>query len=207
MVRANMPTPNPILGIRIEGIKDVNGKVHTFSTHALQEIRAAARERAQQSVFRFKQEMAREYTSKWATGMLAKGITFKTFIVNDGVNVQFYIADRRELRYVTALMGGHFQNFPVGPFVLVPVSGKAMRIRFPNSFARQFIRGPKGQFAGAKGAGEGFPSGILVRRVLWGKRTGGFSRDVLSEVAQSEGELFVRDMMAAVQGTIAKMTT
>ena len=200
--------PTPILGLRIEGGTDAAGKVHVFSSQSLQEVRRAAQERARQTVFTFKQEMAREYTSKWATGMLARGITFKTAISNDGVDVQFFIADRRELRYVTALMGGHFQRFPVGPFAIVPVAGKALRIRFPNSMARQFIRGPKGQFAGSLGGGEDGPRpGILVRRVIWGRRTGGFSRDVISEVAQQEGALFVRDVMAAVEGSIVKMTT
>lgn len=200
--------PTPILGLRIEGGTDAAGRVHTFSTHSLEEIRRAAQERARKTVFTFKQEMAREYTSKWATGQLARGITFKTIISGNGVDVKFYINDRRELRYVTALMGGHFQRFPVGPFEILPSSRKALLIRFPNSMARQFIRGAKGQFAGSLGGGEDGPrAGILVKRVLWGRRTGGFSRDVISEVAQQEGALFVRDVQAAVEGSIVKMTT
>jgi hypothetical protein len=199
---------SPILGIRIEGGTDAAGKVHTFGTHSMEDIRRMAQERARKTVFKFKQEMAAEYTSKWATGALARGIHFKTQITNDGIDVQFFINDRRELRYVTAIMGGHFQRFPVGPFLIIPKTRKALLIPFPNSMARQFIRGAKGQFTGSLGGGEDGPrGGALVRRVIWGRRTGGFSRDVINEVAQQEGVLFVQDMQSAIENSIVTMTT
>jgi hypothetical protein len=197
----------PLVGVRITGAKDAQGRVHKFSSDALQEIRKEAQERARRTVLRFKEEMSREYTSAWATGQLARGITYKTFISGNGVDVKFYIQDRRELRYVTAALGGHFQRFPVGPFVIRPRNRRSLLVPFPNSLARQFIRGKNGQFAGSKGGGEDGPRpGILVRSVLWGKRTGGFSRDVISEVAQEEGTLFVQDMQQAVQNAIVEMT-
>lgn len=196
--------PNVIAGYRITGAEDAQGRVHNFSNDALQEIRKQAQRRARQTVLRFKEEMGREYTSAWATGMLARGITFKTAITGNGVDIQFFIQDRRELRYVTAALGGHFQRFPVGPFVIRPTGGgKALSIRFPSSLARQFIRGKNGTFAGSRGG----RSGIVVKSVLWGKRTGGFSRDVISEVAEEEGALFVQDMTRAVEKAVVKMTT
>lgn len=196
-----MPIPN--MSFRIEGATDAAGKVQQFSPAALAAIRRAAKDRASRSVGTMRNEMAQEYTSKWATGMLARGITYRTFISGNGIDVKFYIQDRRELRYVTALLGGHFQRFPVGPFVIIPKRARNLRIPFPGSFARRFIRGPeKGQFAGSQKGGA-----IFVKSVIWGNKTGGFSRDVLSEVTQTEGALFVQDMMSAVQGVVVKTTS
>jgi hypothetical protein len=196
------------LSFRIEGATDAAGKVQQFNRETLEVIREKARERAAQTVFRFQTEMDREYTSAWATGMLARGITYKTFVKGDGVEVRFYIKHRRELRYVTTALGGHFKQFPVGPFEIRPVRAKSLLIPFPNSLARQFIRGEGGRFQGSKGGSEGEPApGIRVKQVLWGKRTGGFSRDVISEVMASESALFVRDMTAAVEGIAVKVTS
>ena len=206
----------PALGMsfRVEGALDAAGKVRQFNSETLKEIREKAKERAAQTVFRFKQEMDREYTSAWATGMLARGITYRTFVKGDGIEVKFYIAGRRELRYVTAALGGHFQKgFPVGPFVIRPKPPKKLlAIRFPGSSARQFIRETKtGRFAGARSTmgeeGE-YPSGrIRVTQVLWGSKTGGFSRDVISEVMAEESVLFIRDLTAAVQDVAVKVTS
>lgn len=191
-----MPQIN--LGFRIEGATDAAGRVQQFPRDVLEQINQAAQERAKQTVSHFQREMAREYTSAYATGLLARGITYKTFIKGNGVNVQFQIQDRRELRYVTALLGGHFRQFPVGPFIIRPRTGGTLRI----PFARTFLRGSKGQFRGSTPA-AGF---MLVKQVLWGSRSGGFPRDVLSEVAQSESVLFVEDMQRAVQNAIVTMT-
>lgn len=195
------------LNINITGVKDVMGRVHRFNAESISELRKAAQDRARQTKTEFKTEMDREYTSAWATGRVARGITYKTIQSKDGIQVQFFIPDHRELRYITSLLGGHFQRFPVGPFVILPTTRKALSIPFPNSLARQFIRGPKGQFAGSRGGGENGPrAGILVRRVLWGRRTGGFSRDVLAEVGAREGDLFVADVTQSMQSSIKKMT-
>jgi hypothetical protein len=193
--------------IQMSGVQDALGRVHKFGPESLAALKVAATSRADVSVSRFRTEMGREYTSKWATGRLARGITHKVIQSENGVDVQFFINDERELRYVTALLGGHFQRFPVGPFVILPRIKKSLMIPFPNSLARQFIRGPKGQFQGSRGGGEDGPRpGILVKRVLWGRRTGGFSRDVLSEVAASEGELFVADVTQSMEKSVKKMT-
>lgn len=183
-------------------------KVKAFNDEALKEIREKAKERARKTVFQFKQEMDREYTSAWATGLLASGITFRTFVRGNGVEVKFYIQGRRELRYVTSALGGYFRRFPVGPFVIRPTPPKkTLAIRFPNSAARQFIRGAGGRFAGAKSSGaDEFPGGaIRVRQVLWGRRTGGFTRDVISEVIEKESVLFVKDLTEAIQGATIKL--
>jgi hypothetical protein len=98
----------------------------------------------------------------------------------------------------------------VTPFVIRPTHGKFLKIRFPSSFARQFIREKtSGQFRGARSTtgGGDFSSGILTRQVLWGKKTGGFKRDVLSEVAEQEGEAFITDMQDAVSNAIVSVTT
>lgn len=197
------------VGIRIQGAKNAQGQVKRFSKKALVEIQKAAETRAQQSVARFKREMGAEYTSAWATGALAAGISQKTTISGNGVDVKFFITNQRELAYVTALLGGHFQDFPVGPFEILPQTAKLLFIRFPHPSARQFIRGRGGLFFGSKGTPEGEEParGIRVSKVLWGKRTGGFRRDVLSEVGQDEGALFVKDMQDAVAGAIATLTS
>lgn len=200
---------SPVVGVRITGAKDARGKVHIFSNRVLQNIKKKADTRAEQTIFRFNQEIAREYKSQWATGGLAH-VTSKSVIKDNGVEIQFFIPNRRELRYVTSLLGGHFQKFPVGKFFISPVRAKFLRIPFPTGLARRFIRGAKGQFAGSQATLEDDEPGsgaILVRRVLWGKKTGGFKRDVIREVAQEEGALFVRDMQAAVKGSIVEMTS
>lgn len=193
------------VSIRIEGGKDAQGKVVRFSQQALSELRKAAKERAQKSVFRFKSEMAAEYTSKWATGALAAGVTYRTFISNNGIDVKFYIKDRRELRFVTSLLGGHFQQFPVGPFVIQASRAKALFIRFPHSGARRFIQGEGGRFAGSKTSGD--PSGIRVKQVLWGKRSGGFPRDVIKDVAGAESVSFIQDMQEAIATAVAQVSS
>lgn len=189
------------LSLRIQGTQTAKGKARKISDRSLQAIQSKAKVRAEQTVRRFQTEMAREYTSQWATGQLARGITYKTAISDNGVDVQFYIQERRELRFVTALLGGHFRQFPVGPFLITPTEGKALVIRLPPGRARRFIRGRGGQFQGSK---EG---PIVVRQTLWGKKTGGFSRDVIAEVAAEEGVLFVRDMEEAVKNVIVQVTS
>jgi len=186
--------------IRIVGAKDAQGRVAKLPREALKEIQKVSQQRATQTTRRFQSEMAREYTSAYATGQLARGITFKSAIRGDGVDIKFFIRDRRELRYLTAALGGHFRRFPVGPFVIRPVDAKSLRIPFSNSSARRFIRGRKGQFAGARGGA------IFVKKVLWGNKSGGFSRDVITEVAEQEGALFVQDVQDAVGIAIQKVT-
>lgn len=199
---------NVLFGLRIEGAKDAGGRVHRFNDQSLQDLQKAAKDRADQTVNQIRIQMATEYTSKWAQGRLARGVRSKVEINGNGVDVEILIPEYRELRYVTSLLQGHFQNFPVRPFAILPVTRKALLIPFPNPMARQFIRGKGGRFAGSLGGGEDGPRpGILVKRVLWGRRTGGFARDVLRDVAESEGALFVDDMIKSMQGSINIMTT
>lgn len=200
-------------GIRISGIPDVQGRITKFNARTLASIQQKAEVRSAKTVEAFQAAFAAEYTSAWSTGKLAAGIVAKVMQSNGGVNVQLLIPNRRELQYVTAAFGGHFQDFPVRPFVIVPTSRKFLLIPFPTGLARRFIRGKGGRFAGSSpnpGAsdegGDGIP-GILVRRVLWGKRTGGFSRDVITEVSQTEGALFVDDMQQAVKKSIVELTS
>jgi hypothetical protein len=193
-------------GFRIEGEEKVDAAVRRLTPAALKAIREKAAKRANQTVAKFQQEMAQEYTSQWATGLLARGITHKTIISGDGVDVQFFIKDRKELRYVTAALGGYFQQFPVGPFVIKPTSGKALSIPLPAG-GRAFTRGAGGRFTGSRAFNEEFGGRIAVKQVLWGRKTGGFSRDVISEVMQEESVLFVQDMQEAVQGAIVQVTS
>lgn len=188
------------VGIRITGAKDAQGRVQRLSPSAKELIRKASEARATRMQTRFQTEMAREYTSPFATGQLARGITFKVAKAGDGVDVQFFINDRRELRYVTALLGGHFQRFPVGPFV-IRATNPTGTLRIPLvGQARQFVRGAKGRFRGSRG------SALFVKSVLWGRKSGGFSRDVISEVAEQEGALFVQDVQDAVGIAIERTT-
>lgn len=189
------------LSIRIVGAKDAQGRVHQFSREVTQQIRRAAEARAQQTRDRFQLEMDAEYTSQYATGQLARGISFRTFASTNGVEVKFYIQDRKELQFVTAALGGHFRRFPVGPFVIRPTDPRgALRIPLVGPLARRFIRGPKGQFAGSRGGA------IFVKKVLWGNKSGGFSRDVITEVAEQEGALFVQDVQNAVGIAVQRAT-
>lgn len=191
------------VSVRIVGARDAQGRIARLSPDALNQIQKATERRAQITRDRFQIEMAREYTSQWATGQLARGITFKTFKKGNGVQIQFFIRDRRELRFVTAALGGHFQQFPVGPFVIKandPAGKLAIRLP-PGGHTRRFLRGAKGKFAGSRAG-----NAIIVKEVLWGNKSGGFSRDVISEVAEQEGALFVQDVQNAVGIAISKAT-
>jgi len=199
---------SPFISFRVTGVPQAQAQTKRFAQVSVQELQEATKDRARQTVFRFKEEMGAAYRSQWATGELAKGITFKSRATPDGMEVNFFIAERRELRFVTAMMGGHFRHFPVAPFVIVPKFKKFLLLRFPSGFSRRFIRGSKGQFAGSQPSGggedgEGVP-GILVKRVIWGKKSGGFHRDVISEVAESEAQFFIGDVTAAVSAAITK---
>jgi hypothetical protein len=120
--------PNLGVSVRVEGATRVRGKLIKFNRTALENIREKARDRARETRLRFTTEMLREYTSQDATGILARSVSFKTFNRNDGIDVKFYIANRRELEYVTASLGGYFSRFPVRPFIIRPVNGKALVI-------------------------------------------------------------------------------
>jgi hypothetical protein len=50
------------------------------------------------------------------------------------------------------------------------------------------------------------PGAIYAKQVMWGSMTGGFHRDVIAEVAQSEGAAFVSDVQAAVAASITQST-
>lgn len=198
-------------GFRITGGKTASGKLRKLNEATLANLRNAADARAKLFVERMREELLAEYQSQWAKGAVAKSLKYTATIKGNGVDVKFFFGNLRELQYITAMGGGHFQNFPVTPFIITPSTRKALKIPFPNSFARQFIRDKaSGQFRGAKstrGPDGEFTSGILVRKVLWGNKTGGFRRDVISEVAEDEGARFIQDMHDAVSQAIVTVTT
>lgn len=197
----------PDLGvtIRFEGVKDAEGKVAQFSPRALKALQKAAQDRATIAEGHFKGELVAAYHSAWARGTIAAGLRVQAKIVGNGVDIRFLVPQARELFFMTALGGGHFRTFPVQPFIIRPSTKKALSIPLGNSLARQFIRGEGGRFRGSKGGG--LNGRIAVRSVLWGRRTGGFARDVLSEVAQAEGAAFIQDMQKAVAGVVGTMQT
>jgi hypothetical protein len=188
--------PNLGVSVRVEGATRVRGKLIKFNRTALENIREKARDRARETRLRFTTEMLREYTSQDATGILARSVSFKTFNRNDGIDVKFYIANRRELEYVTASLGGYFSRFPVRPFIIRPVNGKALVIH--------------SEMIGAMSRGRTPSLGrvpVAVRKyVRWGSRSGGFQRDVITEVGQEEGAAFVQDMQQAVGEAVLEMT-
>lgn len=123
------------------------------------------------------------YTSRSATGRLGRSIGYRTQLTSNGISVSFVIANFRELSFVTSLAGGYFQSYPVGPYIIEPNPPKKhLRIQFRSGEV------------------------IYPLRVLWGSESGGFERDVLSEVGQSEGEAFVQDIMAEFQQAIGELT-
>jgi hypothetical protein len=102
-------------------------------------------------------------------------------MADNGVNVQILIGGYRELTYVTALGGGYFTLFPVGPFVMTPRFASRLRIQFSDGI-------------------------VYTKSVLWGSESGGFSRDVLSETGSAEMEAFQSDMLAVVDNAIVELT-
>jgi hypothetical protein len=128
-------------------------------------------------------EMAIAYTSRNATGRIARSIGYRTEISGNGVVVSFTVGGFRELQFITSLGGGYFQNYPVGPYVIQPRPGrKNLRIQYRNGEV------------------------IYPLQVLWGSETGGFERDVLAEVGQSEGQQFTEDIMAEFNKAIAELS-
>jgi hypothetical protein len=194
---------NLSFSIKITGAKDSAGQIEHFNNKVLQDIRTKAQIRAHETVNNIRSAMLTEYTSAWATGQTARGVSFRTFVQSDGVEVRFYIAETQALQYITAMMGGHFQQYPVGPFLIFPHRKKSLKIQLP---VGAFLRGERGHFKGSVGANSALPS-VFKRSVLWGKRTGGFGRDLISELSELEGNAFVADMEAVVQNAIVQLHT
>jgi len=188
--------------IRVYGIPGTLTKLGNIRREPQRAMRAAAVDRGAISVARFQTELTAEYQSEWATGQIARSMRAKVKNERDGVSIQFTARSgaRDHLQYITAAVPGGFNKFPVVPFEIVPVASKLLHIRFPGH-VRRFIQDPTtGRLSGAKGGR------ILAKKVWWGHKSGGFHRDVIVEVAQSEGQSFVADMMAAVAESIAKAT-
>jgi hypothetical protein len=165
-------------------------------------MREAATKRTTETVARFQAEMNAEYLSAWATGQIARSIKAKVRNEKDGISVSFSALSgaRNHLQYITAAMSGGFDDFPVEPYTLKPAHARLLAIRFPGR-TRRFIRNKEtGRMGGAR-AGA-----ILKKQVEWGSATGGFDRDVIVEVSQSEGASFVADVTAAVAASITKAT-
>ena len=128
-------------------------------------------------------EMAMAYTSREATGRVGRSIGYRTQLTENGVQVSFVIGAFRELEFITSLAGGHFQNYPVGPYIIAPNPPKKnLRIQFRSGEIHYPLR------------------------VVWGSETGGFERDVLAEVGQSEGESFMADVLEEFNQAIAELS-
>lgn len=197
-----MPNISTGSGIRITGTADVLTKLGNIRREPQKAMRRAASARASKTVMEFQRQMNAEYKSAWATGQIARGIKGRVKNEKDGVSISFGapMGAREHLQYITAAVPGGFSRFPVAPYVMTAEPGRSLRIRFPGR-ARAFIQDPAtGRLSGAK---EG---GIVRKSVLWGSNSGGFKRDVIVEVSQSEGAIFVAEMMAAVAASIGKTT-
>jgi hypothetical protein len=194
----------PQLGfsVKITGAKNAAGQIEHFNQKVLEDIRSKAQIRARETVNSIRSAMLLEYTSAWATGETARSITFRTFIQTDGVEVRFYIAETEALKYITAMMGGHFRQFPVGPFLIFPQRRKYLAIQLP---VGAFLRGSGGRFRGSVGSKS--TAFAFRKAVLWGHRTGGFGTDLISDLSETEGNAFVADMEAVVQNAIVQLHT
>jgi hypothetical protein len=181
---------------RIRNVAEVNGKLTRFNGDVLSRLRQKARDRANQSAGELRYQMRLEYRK--GTGALAESVTYRTFQRDDGIEVRFYIAERRELSYVTAALGGHFQHFPVRPFIIRPRNGRRLVIH-AEGFS-DVARGGRFQSLGRVPV-------KVVQYVRWGSQTGGFHRDVITEVGEQEGAAFVEDMNQAVSQAIVEMTS
>lgn len=174
---------SPFVEVRFGGLRKATGKIHNFQATTLERLREATQRRAKQSRDRMRAEMAAAYTSRSATGRIGRSIGYRTQLTENGITVSFVIGAFRELQFITALAGGHFQNYPVGPYIIAPNPPKKnLRIQFRSGEV------------------------IYPLAVLWGSESGGFERDVLSEVGQSEGESFMADVTAAFNQAIAELS-
>lgn len=170
------------------GLKDVQGLLAAHPAQAISLLQGVVSKRAGQAKNSFIEAMDLAYTSGFATGRLGNSITYRTLKRQDGVELRFYIRPYRELEFVTALLGGHFKIFPVRPFEIYPQGRKRLAIR--------------------RDAGESRVTLRLLRPgepVLWGSQTGGFSRDVLSEVAEEEGRFFLEDVQNAMAEALSHL--
>lgn len=196
-----MPRVAP--SIRVTGAKESITKAGNIRPAALKSMRAAATERGKEAVARFQREMLAEYQSPWATGSIARSLKVVVKNEADGVSVSFSAQSgaRNHIDYITGILpSSYFREFPVRPFVIKPVYAKLLKIR-QSGQVRKFIQDPTtGRMQGATGGP------ILKAQVLWGSGSGGFQRDVIADVTQSEGASFVADMEAAVANAISETT-
>lgn len=195
--------PSIALGttVQISGTKEAITAAGNIRRAPQRALRAAAVARSDQTVARFRQELLGEYHSPWATGQIARSVRAKVNNTNTGVSVTFTANSgaRDHIQYITAVVGGGFDKFPVRPFTIKPIHYKYLYIRFPGR-ARAFIQNKD------TGKIEGSRSGrIRAKKVLWGSKSGGFHRDVITEVAQSEGQIFVQDVIEAFKASLASI--
>lgn len=191
--------------IHITGAKEAMTKAGNIRPAALANLRKATLARGKLGEARFQSEMGAAYNSPYAHNQVGKSIRAKVKNEKDGVSVQFTAlgGDRDHIRYITGMLpDSEWKEFPRGPFPIIATEKKALRIRYPGH-VRTFIQSPiTGQMEGSK-----YPSVFFVgKSVMWGSKTGGFSRDVLAEVSQSEGQSFASDMYAAVAEAISQST-
>lgn len=191
--------------IQITGAAEAMTKAGNIRPAALANLRKAALGRSKQSEIRFRSEMGAAYTSPYAHNQVGRSIKAKVRNEKAGVSVQFTArgGDRDHIRYITGMLSdSEWKDFPRGPFIIKPQSYKGMlRIRLPGQ-VRLFIQN---QTTGRMEGSEN-PSAIFKKKVMWGSKSGGFSRDVMAEVTQSEGQSFASDVYAAVAEAIGQNT-
>lgn len=190
--RNNPASSTALFEPRFIGLPELRGVLRKHEQTALARLQAVVSNRSLITKRRFQDEMNNEYTSETATGRLADSITYRTLKRPGGVESRFYIKPYRELEFVTSLMGGYFNIFPVTPFPIFPASeGQSLWIH-------RSLRG------GGRVAVRKIPPG---QPVLWGKFTGGFSRDVLKDVSEEEAQFFLEDVYSAMKDELSEMRT
>lgn len=179
--------PSVRLDTKFVGLDEVEGALALHADEALRLLQEVTSDRARDVRLHLMEAMEEAYVT--GTGRLATGVSYRTFRRADGIEVRFYITPYRELQYVTSLLGGYFQLFPVTPFEIAPKNAPRLAIRRDVGAGRVTVRlMPRGQ------------------PVVWGTFTGGFHRDVIKDVLEEEAELFKGDVLNAMQESLVRLT-
>ena len=122
-------TFGPNMGVRITGAENARGRVRKFRVTTLARMKEEAKRGAGAAVGLMRSAMHAEYTSQDA-GDLAAGLSMSIQEDENGLSVSFAFPGLRELSYVTALGGGYFSVFPVGPYEIYPQEGGRLALHF-----------------------------------------------------------------------------
>lgn len=189
---SNIPAAGMRISTQFIGLPELRGVLKKHPQAAVERLQAVVSKRAQGTRASFIEAMEAEYTSVYATGRVANSITYRTLKRPTGVELRFYIKPFRELQFMTSLFGGHFQAFPVTPYEIFP-QNDTMRIAIRRDM-------PGGGRVTLRMMRPGEP-------VIWGKYTGGFSRDVLREVGEEEEQFFLEDVYGAMKEELKSLRT